>query len=169
MGKNIGIPNYNIIWQDSLAPSFEYCIETENDLSVMIYRLCPKDSTTSPRATHPDWLGEGGLGKKREGTKNSLPPPPPSFSSPAPPGQPVVVEARKAIYFLNRPRLLTSVSRMQNRRLDSEKNNGFYQLKVDVRVLNIMKNYLADVSSVNPSSDQFNCSNKGLTLETSAK
>ena len=135
----------------------------------MIYRLCPKDSTTSPRATHPDWLGEGGLGKKREGAKNSLPPPPPSFSSPAPPGQPVVVEARKAIYFLNRPRLLTSVSRMQNRRLDSEKNNGFYQLKVDVRVLNIMKNYLADVSSVNPSSEQINCSNKGLTLETSAK
>ena len=37
-------------------------------------------------------------------------------------------------------------------------NNELYQLKVDVGMLNTKKNYLADGSSVSPSSEQINTS-----------
>ena len=50
--------------------------------------------------------------------------------------------------------MLVAVRTIVDLRQRNEKNNGLYQLKVDVGMLNNVKNELADVWSVSPSSEQ---------------
>ena len=71
-------------------------------------------------------------------------------------------------YVEHREDLLSRASALcqSKRQTDRQTDRQSYQLKVDVGVLNTVKSYWADVSSVNPSSDLF-CSDEGF--KTSAQ